>query len=123
MRQTSVHSRAGRSIWTLVAFLTSFTLVLIGICYVYLFPALEALKTATPAEKIRLRATATLLEAVLLLILFSGLVLTVRFGRFFFPKPDSKRTPTKYVDAWAEAGKRMSTEDAKSFGQDEGDGH
>jgi len=36
-------------------------------------------------------------------------MLTVRFGRFFFPQPSRPRTQTKYVDVWTEAGKRMET--------------
>jgi multidrug efflux pump subunit AcrB len=99
--------RAGRSHWSAVVFLFCFVLLLIAICYFYLFPALEAVKHATPEERARLRAWSALVQAVLLFILLAGVLLTVRIGRFFFPRSDTPRVRTKHVDAWAEAGKRM----------------
>ena len=98
---------SGRSLWAAVVFLFSFTVLLIAICYYFLFPALEALKGATPDDKLKLRAWSSLLMAVMLFILVVGLLMTIRIGRFFFPKPDVPRVYTKHVDAWAEAGKRM----------------
>ena len=92
----------------MIAFLCCFTALLITVCYLYLFPALEAMKSASNAEKTKLRPYAALLAAVLLIILFSSLCLTVRFGRFFFPRTGEARTTTKHVDAWAEAGKRVT---------------
>ena len=110
MPRPHVHPRSsGRSHWTAVAFLFSFTLLLIAICHFFLFPALEAMKKATPKEKAGLRAWASLVEAILLFILLVGLILSVRIGRFFFPRPDVPRVQTKHIDAWAEAGKRMET--------------
>ena len=91
----------------MIVFLVCFTVLLIVICYVYLFPALQAMKGADDEGKRKLKAWAALLETLLLFILFAGLALTVKFGRFFFPGPDQVRTKTKHVDAWAEAGKRM----------------
>ncbi len=43
---------------------------------------------------------------ILLVMLFCGLVLMFKVHRFFLPRPKTPRTQTKYVDAWAEAGKR-----------------
>ena len=108
------HPRSsGRSHWAVVAFLFTFVIGLILVCYLFLFPALEAFKKATPAEKAPLRAWSTLLLAVMLFILLAGLMLTVRFGRFFFPRPDVPRIHTKHVDAWAEAGKRLEAPKAE----------
>ena len=103
---------SGRSIWAAVAFLFAFAVLLIVVCHYYLFPALEALKRATPADKAKLRAWSALVLAIVLIILISGLVLTFRVGRFFFPRPTDPRVRTKHVDAWAEAGKRMDASDA-----------
>ena len=103
--------RSGHSLWPMIAFLACFTVLLIVVCYVYLFPAaLQAMKGASDEEKRKLKAWAALLESLLLFILFAGLVLTVKFGRFFFPGPDTVRTKTKHIDAWAEAGKRLEVD-------------
>lgn len=92
-----------------MAFLTGFAVFLVFICYWYLFPSLEAAQGATPKEKKQLAAYARLLLAVILVILFAGMLLTFRVGRMFLPRSGGKREQTKYVDAWAEAGKRMET--------------
>ena len=104
----NAHRCSGHSHWLAVVFLFSFTVMLTVLCFFFLFPALEALKHATLDDKLKLRAWSTLLLAVLLFILVAGLLLTLRIGRFFFPRPDVPRVHTKHVDAWAEAGKRMA---------------
>ena len=120
MPRLPCHPRSsGRSHWTAIVFLFSFTLLLIAICHYFLFPALEAMKKATPREKVGLRAWSSLLEAILLFILVAGLILSVRIGRFFFPRPDVPRVKTKHVDAWAEAGKRLDA--AQTDEDDEAD--
>ena len=101
------HRFSGHSLWPAVVFLFGFTVLLIAICHYFLFPALEALKQATPDDKNKLRAWSALLMSVMLFILVAGLLMTVRIGRFFFPRPDVPRVHTKHVDAWAEAGKRL----------------
>ena len=75
----------------------------------YLLPALEAAKNAAPGEKKALAAHARLLLSVVLFILTAGILLTFRFGRFFFPRQRGPRKPTQYVDAWAESARRMET--------------
>ncbi len=104
----NAHRSSGRSHWSAVVFLFSFTVLLTVISYYFLFPGLEALKHATPDDKLKLRAWSALLLAVMLFILVAGVLLTLRIGRFFFPRPDVPRVHTKHVDAWAEAGKRMA---------------
>jgi Na+/proline symporter len=92
-----------------VIFLTVFAIVLVLVVQLYLIPALIAAKDADAEQRRQLSAYATLILAVVLFVLFSGLLLTFRVGRFFFPRPPS--TPvkrTEYVDAWAEAGRRAS---------------
>jgi hypothetical protein len=114
------HSRlSGRSYGAAVTFLFIFTILIIGVCYYFLFPAFEAAKGATPDERARLRAYSSLLLAIILIVLISGILLTVRIGRFFFPRPIVPRVRTKHVDIWAEAGKRMAAppvEDEESSG-------
>ena len=92
-----------------LVFLILFTLLLIAIATYTLKPGLEAATRPgiTPEEKRRLVAWYRLLLTVVLFILFAGLVLTVRIGRFFFPRPTTPRVRTKHVDAWAESAKRM----------------
>src|SRR5947207_7371487 len=74
----STRRRPGRSHWAAIAFLFTFTLLLIAVCYYFLFPALEAAKHATPAERAKLRAYASLLLAIILIVLICGMLLTVR---------------------------------------------
>lgn len=100
-------NRAGRSAWAVLAFLLLFAILIVGVSEFYLLPALAVVKDANPVEKARLAAYSRLLLAVVLFILFVGLVLTFRIGRFFFPRSEAPKTPTKYVDAWTEAGRRM----------------
>lgn len=110
-------TRPARIHWATLAFLLGFSVLLIFICYYYLFPALEAARQASPEEKRTLSAHATLLLAVVLVILLSGIILTFRIGRFFFPGAAAKRERTKYTDAWAEAGRRL---DPPEKSEDEG---
>jgi len=101
--------RPGRTYWAILAFLIGFTILLIGVCSYYLVPAMDAATSPgiTPKEKRTLMAVSRLMLFVVLFVVFSGLLLTFRVGRFFFPRKSAPRTQTNYVDAWAEAGKRM----------------
>jgi len=101
---------SGRTIPAVLAFLLMFAIVLVLVSDMYLLPAMSAAKDANPAEKARLAAYSRLLLAVVLFVLFVGLLLTFRIGRFFFPKPQSPPVKTKYIDAWTEAGKRLDME-------------
>jgi TRAP-type mannitol/chloroaromatic compound transport system permease small subunit len=101
-----------RSIWPTLAFLLGFVVLLVIVSNYFLLPALEAWNNSTdPIGKKVLSAHSALLLSILLLILFSGILLTFRIGRFFFPRATRKRTQTKYVDVWAEAGKRTPPEE------------
>ena len=100
-----------RSIWPTLWFLLGFAVLLILVSNYYLLPALDAWNSSTdPVGKKLLSAHSALLLTILLLILLSGLLLTFRIGRYFFPRAMRKRTHTKYVDIWAEAGKRTPPE-------------
>jgi hypothetical protein len=102
-------TRSGRTYWAILAFLIGFTILLIGVCSYYLIPAMDAATSPgiTPKEKRTLMAVSRLMLFVVLFVIFAGLLLTFRVGRFFFPRKSAPRTQTNYVDAWAEAGKRM----------------
>lgn len=116
---SSRRRRSGHSTWAFLAFLFGFTVLLIFICYWYLFPALRAAANATPQEKKTLSAHAALLLAIVLVILLAGITLTFRVGRFFFPRATPKRHRTSYVDAWAEAGRRAETPQRPDTPEDE----
>ncbi len=91
-------------------FLLLFAFLIVGVSDFYLIPALSAAQVANHAQRLGLAAYARLLLTIVLLILFAGLVLTFRIGRLFIPRPPSPRVRTKYVDVWAEAGKRMEAQ-------------
>ena len=103
--------RRGRTHWAVLAFLAGFAVFIVFLSTYYLLPALEAFVQAHRAGdqtgKKAISATSALLLSVILIILLSGLILTFRVGRFFFPRQSPPRTRTKYVDIWAESGKRM----------------
>jgi len=101
--------RRGNAPIAVLAFLLLFAILLVAVSNFYLLPAIDAAKNATPDEKRRLMAFSRLLLALVLFILFVGLMMTFRIGRFFFPRSSKPRTQTKYVDVWAEAGKRLDT--------------
>ena len=103
-----VHPRRGLTLWPALFFLVFFALLLVFVSHYYLLPALSASQAATQPARAHLRAEAALVLTILLVTLFSGLVLTFKVHRFFLPAPRAPRTQTKYVDAWAEAGKRAN---------------
>ena len=107
MSPPTPHCRAGRVVWATLAFMAGFAILLAYVSRSYLIPALEAASTATPDQKKALSAHASLLLVIVLLILVSGILLTFRFGRYILPRKQEKAPPTRYVDAWEEAGKRL----------------
>jgi len=102
----------GKMHWAVLAFLLGFLALLVFVCFYYLLPALRVYQHASHADQQRLRAWSTLLLAILLVMLLCGLILTFRIGRFFFPRADRRRTHTRYVDVWAEAGRRFQPPDS-----------
>lgn len=88
---------------------------------VYLIPAsrafFEAKKLGDKTGTKAISATSALLLAVILFILVVGIILTFRIGRMFFPRATGPRVRTKYVDAWAESGKRL---EVPGEGEEEG---
>jgi hypothetical protein len=95
--------------WSVLVFLLGFAVLVVIVSFYFLMPAMDAATDTgvTDVEKRRLMAYSRLLLVVVLFVLFAGLVMTFRIGRFFFPRPTSPRTSTKYVDAWAESAKRV----------------
>ena len=109
MPQLFTRPRSARTYVAVVVYLLCFTVLLIVISKMYLLPAMEASRNATPQEKRQLAAFARLMLAVVLFVLFGGLLIAFRIGRFFVPRPLAGRSKTEYVDAWAESGRRMAT--------------
>ncbi len=106
-------TRHGKAPWAAIIFLSLFGIGLALLARYYLLGALEAYnaaaKNADAAGQHAITATSTLLLAIILVVLISGLFMTFRIGRFFFPRKTAPRTKTKYVDAWSESAKRMPT--------------
>jgi hypothetical protein len=105
-----------RSLVAMLLYLIGFVAVLVVVCWRYLIPAVSAAASAIerhdPRQKKELAATASLILVVVLFVLFAGLLLAFRMGRFFFPRPRPPRPkPTEYVDAWEESGRRMNVAD------------
>ena len=98
-----------------LVFLAIFVVVLWAVTVLYLPAAASAVRDADPQQRRQLSASALLILAVVLFVLFAGLLLTFRIGRYFFPRPSADRPkPTVYTDAWAEAGRRVRvSEDAE----------
>src|SRR5688572_11372288 len=86
------HQRFRRSMWAMIAYLLGFALLITFIARYYLIPAMQAAQAATPGQKQQLTAYSMLLMAIVLLIVFVGIVLTFRISRFFFPRPPHQRT-------------------------------
>ena len=121
----------------MVIYLVGFVLLLLFVSRYYLIPALQAAgavkteshigagpagsDTAAKAQLKTLAAHATLVLAVVLFILLSGLLLTFRIGRFFRPREISRPKPTTYVDAWEESAKRLRVPPEENAAEDEGD--
>lgn len=100
--------RAGRTTWAVLLFFVGFAALIALVSSYYLLPAMEAALDAEPDQRRGLAAYSRLLLALVLFILLIGLMMTFRIGRFFFPRSTPPPGKTKYVDAWAESGKRMS---------------
>ena len=100
--------------WAMVAYLLGFAVLITFIAWYFLIPAMQAATDATPRQRQQLSATSLLLMAVVLLIVFVGIVLTFRISRFFFPRPPHQPTKTQYVDAWAESARRVREDDSSA---------
>jgi 4-amino-4-deoxy-L-arabinose transferase-like glycosyltransferase len=96
-------------VWPAVAFLCGAGILITGVAFYYLLPAMAAASDADDKGRKSLAAHSTLLLAVILVILLCMLVMTFRVGRWFLPRKTEPRTRTKYVDAWAESARRMET--------------
>jgi hypothetical protein len=103
--------RAGRTPWAVLMFLIGFAALIIFVSFYYLMPAMEAALSAGPKQRRHLAAYSWLLMSLVLCILFAGLIITFRIGRFFFPRSAPPPAKTTYVDAWAESANRVSVPD------------
>jgi hypothetical protein len=106
-------ARSGRVRWGVLVFLALFAVGVVILSHYYVMPALRAsLGARQQGDRMgtqAIRATSALLLAIILFILVTGVLLTFRMGRLFFPRKLGPRTRTKYVDAWGESAKRMET--------------
>ena len=105
MTAHEAHQRLRRSLWATLALALGFAVLISFVARYFLIPAMEAARHANPAERRTLSAYALLLMAIVLMMVLVGIILTFRVRRFFLPKISHE--PTKYVDAWAESGRRL----------------
>ena len=110
-RRAIFRARAGRTTWAVLLFLVGFATLIVFVSFYYLMPAMKAALSAGPLQRRHLAAHSSLLMSLILFILFVGLMMTFRIGRFFFPRSAPPPAKTKYVDAWAESAKRVSVPD------------
>ena len=110
-RARAIPPRAGRTIWAVLGFLLLFTTLVVMVSRWYLLPGLARAQHMTHDQRREMAAHALLLMAVLLTVLACGLMLTFRIGRHLFPRRPDKPVRTRYVDAWAEAGRRAEVDD------------
>ncbi len=103
--------RGTRIITTVAVFLCAAAALVLLVSHRYLLPALAAAKGADPAARKQLAAISSLVLIAVLVCLLGMLIVLFRPGRMFLPRKTEPRTRTKYVDAWAEAGKRMQPTD------------
>lgn len=103
--------RLNRLLVASVAFTIGATTVIVLAVRMYLLPAYNAWKQADPRQRDLLSASSALLLAVVLVVLLLLLIAAFGVRRYFFPGPSARRTRTRYVDAWAEAGRRARAEE------------
>ena len=117
---TPHRDRTGRFHWAVIAFLGGVVVLMLGLLAWFIVPGMQVLSSpdATETDRAGISALAALLLAVLLVILFVGLLLTFRVRRFFFG--DSQpRQRTRYTDAWEESAKRLKPQDDPGDGSEE----
>lgn len=116
MRGKSHSFRSGRTLLAVLIYLVGFAVLLLIVTRLYLMPTLIAEHRAgvTPEQRRILVAHSRMVMVLLLLVLLLGLLLTFRIGRFFFPRQTEPRKPTKYIDAWEEAGRRLKLDDEQA---------
>ncbi len=98
-----------RSFVPLVIYLVVFTILLIVICQVYLLPAMQVAKTATPEQRRMLAVNSRLLLTLLLIVLMGMLLVALRSASFLSRRLGGPRKPTVYPDAWSESARRLKT--------------
>ena len=104
--------RPGRSVGAVLIYLVGFLLLVTFISNFYLIPATRVFGQADPQGRRLMAADAMLILTLVLFLLFVGLLMTFRVGRFFRPRRNTPNKPTKYVDAWKESGRRLKTPDS-----------
>ena len=93
MPQAPPPYRLSRAIWGVAIYLIGFLILLFVVSKYYLIPAFVAEQGATPEQRRILVAHSWLILALVLFVLFVGLLLTFRVGRFFFPTPRERTSP------------------------------
>lgn len=98
--------------WSPVLFLLAFLAILGVVAYFLMEPLLRMIgESSTPEQRRKLSAYALLFVCILLAMLLTGLVISLRIGwsmRIRESEPRRKSTPIN-PDPWSEAGRRAAT--------------
>ncbi len=107
--------RTGSIHWAIIAFLAGFVVLILLLLMWFITPGMAVVgdPEATDTDRARIAALAALLLAVVLVMLFVGLILTFRVRRYFFD-PSKPRQTTRYTDAWAESARRYQAQEDAS---------
>lgn len=109
------------SLLGMIAFLLGAAVLIAVLSRFFLLPAIEAAKQADVSGKRQLSASAALLLAVVLFVVAVGLLLLFRIRRLFVPSGTEVREKTEYIDAWKEAGRRVSARNLAEQADDNDD--
>jgi hypothetical protein len=85
--------------------------LLLVVFYRYLLPAAELAKGMDSAGKKQLSAVSMGVLVIVLAFLLGMLVLMFRPIKSLLSNRSNPRSPTRYEDAWAEAGRRIQSQD------------
>lgn len=101
--------RSARSYIPFIAFLVACWIILFLVSNHFLLPVFTIAHDIDVPGRKQLAAISALVLAIVLTGLVAMILLVVKPGRFFLPRKAAPRDRTRYVDVWAESGKRMDT--------------
>jgi hypothetical protein len=101
--------RSARSYLPFIAFLATCWIILFLVSNRFLLPVFTMAHDIDAPGRRQLAAISSLVLAIVLTGLVAMILLVVKPGRFFMPRKSPPRDRTRYVDAWAESGKRLDT--------------
>lgn len=98
-----------RAMVAAIAFLFGFAALLLVVVFRFLLPAMQVAQGADAPARRQLSAIAALVLVLVMFCVLAFLVACFRPGRFLFPRRQSPRSRTPYVDAWEESARRLKS--------------